>query len=168
MSARGGWSGPARHARRLADRRDLPARTGEPLTVTQSSSTRSGSRPDVIDTGNAINKDCCDINSGNMQYLNRAAFQAFPLSPVSRQATRAGTVGMGQFRAPGFKNLDVSLSKSFNVGGPKRIELRADILNALNWVNYVAVQTNISASDFGGITGTAAARVAQVQVRFSF
>jgi hypothetical protein len=46
--------------------------------------------------------------------------------------------------------------------------VRTDILNALNWINYAAVQTNIAASDFGKITGTGAARVAQLQARFSF
>jgi hypothetical protein len=143
------------------------ARTGEPLIVTQSSS-RAGSRPDVVDAGAAINQDCCDINSSVMQYLNPAAFRAVALNPVSRQTVRAGNAGVGQFRLPGLKNLDVSLSKAFNIGGQKRIELRTDILNALNWINYAAVQTNITASDFGKITGTGAARVAQLQLRFSF
>ena len=46
--------------------------------------------------------------------------------------------------------------------------MRTDILNALNWINYAAAQTNITASNFGKITGTGAARVAQVQARFSF
>jgi hypothetical protein len=142
-------------------------RTGEPLIVTQSSS-RAGSRPDVIDAGGAINTACCDINNNNMQYLNPAAFRAVALNSISRQTIRAGNVGVGQFRLPGLKNLDVSLSKAFNVGGQRRIELRTDILNALNWINYAAVQTNITASDFGKITGTGAARVAQLQARFSF
>jgi hypothetical protein len=66
------------------------------------------------------------------------------------------------------KNVDVSVGKLFSVGGRKRIELRADILNALNWINYVATSTNRSSSNFGQITGVGAARVAQVQARFSF
>ena len=111
-------------------------------------------RPDVIDAANAINKDCCDIGSGNLQYLNPAAFQLVPLGPVSRQTIRAGNVGIGQFRGPGLKNIDLSLGKSFNIGGPRRMELRADILNALNWVNYIRVSTNLSASNFGQVTGT--------------
>jgi outer membrane receptor protein involved in Fe transport len=142
-------------------------RTGEPLIVTQSSS-KAGSRPDVVDLGNVYNGTCCDIGSNTMQYLNPAAFQAVPLNAVSRQPVRAGNVAVGQFRAPGFKNLDVSVGKSFNVGGARRIELRADILNAPNWINYASVQTNVTASDFGKINGTGAARVAQLQARFSF
>jgi hypothetical protein len=103
-----------------------------------------------------------------MQYLNPAAFQLVPISAVSRQTIRSGNATVGQFRAPGFKNIDMSVGKLFNVWGQKRIELRADILNALNWVNYVAVSTSLSNANFGKVTGTSAARVAQVQVRFSF
>ena len=57
------------------------------------------------------------------------------------------------------------LSEQVIPGAVRRIELRADILNAFNWINYVAAQTNISASNFGRITGTGAARVAQLQGR---
>ncbi len=84
-----------------------------------------------------------------MQYLNPAAFQLVPLSAVSRQTLRAGNVAVGQFRAPSFKNLDISLSKAIPLGSSRRLELRADVLNALNWVNYASVQTNLTASDFG-------------------
>jgi hypothetical protein len=145
------------------------ARTGEPLTIVQSGrDIQLVARPDILDPANAINKDCCDIGSNNLQYLNPAAFQLVPIGAVSRQAIRAGTVGNGQFRAPGLKNIDMSLAKSFNIGGPRRVELRADVLNALNWVNYIAVSVNRSASNFGRITGVGAARVAQLQARFSF
>jgi len=164
-----GWSSPlARHVFggwQIAG--IFRARTGEPLIITQSSS-KAASRPDVIDAANAINKSCCDIRVDNMQYLNVEAFQQVALNAVSRQTVRAGNVGVGQFRLPGFKNLDLSLSKSFRAGGPRLVELRTDILNAFNWINYAAAQTNITASNFGKITGTGAARVAQVQVRFSF
>ena len=142
-------------------------RTGEPLIVTQSSS-KAGSRPDVIDLANVYVSSCCDIGNNVMQYLNPAAFQQVPLNAISRQPARAGNVGVGQFRAPGFKNLDLSVGKAIGIGGPRRIELRADVLNAFNWINYASVQTNITASDFGKINGTGAARVAQLQVRFSF
>src|SRR5262249_36835555 len=138
----------------------LRFRTGEPLIVTQSSS-KAGSRPDVIDVNNVYVGSCCDITSSVMQYLNPAAFQQGPLRPISRQPVRAGNVGVGQFRAPGFKNLDLSFGKAIAVGGSRRIELRADVLNAFNWINYASVQTNITASDFGKINGTGAARVAQ-------
>ena len=151
----------------MADLGIFRLRTGEPLIITQPS-TKAGSRPDVLDAANAINTECCDIDDNNMQYLNPEAFQLVPLSAVSRQTLRAGNVAVGQFRAPSFKNLDLSLSKAIPLGGPRRLELRADVLNVLNWVNYASVQTNLTASDFGRINGTGPARVAQVQARFVF
>ena len=84
-------------------------------------------------------------SAGNLQYLNRAAFQLIPIGAVSRQTLRAGNAGVGQFRGPGLKNIDVSLGKSFNIAGQKRVELRADILNALNWVNYISGSRRTSA-----------------------
>lgn len=141
-------------------------RTGEPLTVTQAG--RSAARPDVIDAAHAINTNCCDIASRNLQYLNLAAFELIPLSPVSTQPIRAGNATVGQFRLPGLRNVDLSLGKLLNIGGQRRIELRADILNAFNWVNYQAVSTNRSASNFGKVTGVFGARVTQLQARFSF
>lgn len=141
------------------------ASTGLPLLITQSSA-RNGSRPDVVDAANAVNPDCCD--SGNLQYLNRAAFTSIPLSPVSRQPIRAGNVGNGQFRGPGFRNLDFSLAKSFRLAGRTRLEVRSDMLNALNLTNHTQMQTNITASNFGRIIALGDARVVQVQARLSF
>ena len=141
------------------------ASTGQPLLITQSSA-RAASRPDVVDAANAINAGCC--SSDNMQYLNVAAFQVVPLSPLTRQTVRAGTVGNGQFRGPGFRSLDASVAKSFAVGGTKRLEFRIDMLNALNLRNYTALQLNINASNFGQVIGMGDARVVQVQARFSF
>ena len=139
--------------------------TGQPLLVTQSSQI-SGSRPDVVDFANAINPNCCGV--GNLQYLNRAAFQQVPISAISRQTIRRGNIGNNAFRGPGFKNLDLSLVKSIPFGGARRLELRADMLNALNTTNYRTIQTQITAANFGEVTGTANARAIQLQIRFGF
>jgi len=141
------------------------ASTGLPLLITQSTA-RSGSRPDVVDPSGAVNADCC--GSGSLQYLNPAVFVQVPLNAVSRQPIRAGNVGNGQFRGPGFRNLDVSLAKSVRLAGRSRIELRADMLNALNLTNHTAIQTNITASNFGRVIGIGDARIVQVQTRLSF
>jgi hypothetical protein len=118
-------------------------RTGEPITITQT--VRQVGRPDVLDAANAINQDCCDIFAGNMQYLNKVAFQLIPSGAVSKQTLKAGNVGVGQFRGKGLKNIDVSVGKFFTIAAQKRIELRADILNALNWVNYTGISTVLNA-----------------------
>jgi hypothetical protein len=141
------------------------ASTGQPIQIVQSSA-RAASRPDVIDAANAINKTCCTAD--NMQYLNKAAFQAVPLSPLTRQTIRAGNVTPGQFRGPAGRQIDASVTKTFPVGGPRKLEFRIDMLNALNVRNYTSIQTNINASNFGQVTAMGDARVVQVQTRYSF
>jgi outer membrane receptor protein involved in Fe transport len=142
------------------------ASSGVPLRITQASA-RTASRPDVVDAESAVNAECCGPD-GNLQYLNREAFATVPLNALTRQTIRAGNVGNGQFRGPGSRNIDLSLAKSVRTGGPTRLELRVDMLNALNWVNYTNIQTNINASNFGRVTGTADARIVQIQARLSF
>jgi hypothetical protein len=141
------------------------ASTGLPLLVTQSSA-RSGSRPDVVDAASAVNKACC--GPGNLQYLNPAAFALVPINAVSRQTVRPGNVGNGQFRGPNYRNLDFSLAKSFRLAGRSRLEVRSDMLNALNLTNHASIQTNISTTNFGQVTGLGDARIVQVQARLSF
>jgi hypothetical protein len=111
----GGWRSP-----------DLPGADRRASIITRRRRKLGAVR--MSSTANAINTDCCDIRATTCS-TERAAFQLVPLNSVSRQTIRAGNVGVGQFRLPGFKNLDVSLSKSFSVGGQKRVELRTDILN---------------------------------------
>ena len=142
-------------------------RSGEPLKFVSQRGRQAG-RPDVLDEAGAINDACCDLNAGILQYFNVDAFARIPVSPLSNHQIRAGNSRIGQFRLPGLKNLDLSVSKWIYVGDGPRIELRADILNALNWINYVAVQRSITSGSFGRITGTASARVVQVQARFAF
>ena len=141
------------------------ASTGLPLLITQTSA-KSGSRPDVVDAASAVNKACCE--AGNLEYLNRAAFALVPINAVSRQTIRAGNVGNGQFRGPNHRNLDFSLAKSFRVAGRSRLEVRSDMLNVLNLTNHTAIQTNISTTNFGRVTGLGDARIVQVQVRLGF
>lgn len=86
-------------------------------------------------------------------------------SPLARHLIGGWQIS-GIFRARTGEPLIVTQASSKAGSRPDVI----DVGNAINenWINYVAAQTNITASNFGKITGTAAARVAQVQARFSF
>jgi len=141
------------------------ASSGLPLLITQSSA-RGGSRPDVVDASAAVSKACC--GSGNLQYLNPAAFALVPINAVSRQTERPGNTGNGQFRGPSYRNLDFSVAKSFRLAGRTRLEFRSDMLNALNLTNHTGIQTSISATNFGQVTGLSDPRVVQIQARLSF
>ena len=50
---------------------------------------------------------------------------------------------------PGFKNLDLSLTKKFPIKERAKLGIRMDAFNALNGMNWAAPQLSVTASDFG-------------------
>ena len=141
----------------------LRANTGTPFNVSEPSS-RSASRPDIIDFEHAI---FADFRS-TLQYLNPDAFAVVPKSAASGATLRAGTYGNNALRGPGFFTVDLSVAKKFALPGPLAFQVRADIFNALNRVNYTSIVTNIESRTFGQITGAAPPRAIQLNARLSF
>jgi hypothetical protein len=87
-----------------------------------------------------------------------------------------GTLGRNVLRAKYQKRLDLMLAKSFTFG-ERMLELRWDVFNVLNWVNFAAPNNVIGdqlasgafANDFGKITDTVGGpRVMQLGARFVF
>ena len=65
-----------------------------------------------------------------------------------------GTASVGSERSPGFKNVDANLSKAFALYHETKLEFRANFYNVLNTVSLAAPANDISAQNFGQITGT--------------
>jgi Carboxypeptidase regulatory-like domain len=73
--------------------------------------------------------------------------------------------------APGFKNTDLALSKSFPIHERARVTIRLDAFNALNSMNWAAPNLTVTASDFGKTNTQAAGyygRQIQYSIRLSF
>jgi hypothetical protein len=138
------------------------ARTGEPLYFTQTSAIEN-SRPDFVG-GPAINPNY----RTTLQYLNPAAFAKVPISPTSKATVQPGTVGNGEFRAPGAWNVDLGLAKNFALSDRFKLQVRSDIFNALNHTNLTGLRTNINDARFGQLTSTGGARVIQLNGRLSW
>jgi hypothetical protein len=69
-------------------------------------------------------------------------------------SNRFGTASVGSERSPGFKNVDANLSKAFALYHESKLEFRANFYNVLNTVSLAAPANDISAQNFGQITGT--------------
>jgi hypothetical protein len=82
--------------------------------------------------------------------------------------TRRGNATVGQIQGPHFYRWDLSLRKNFRLGGPTRLEVRADAFNALNGVNYSNPNTTVTAGGFGAVTGAKTPREFQFSLRFQF
>jgi hypothetical protein len=63
-----------------------------------------------------------------------------------------GNTGVGTERGPSFSNVDLALSKRFNISEQKYIALRADFFNAFNGVSFNAPDRTTNSSTFGLIT----------------
>src|SRR5262249_3213793 len=138
------------------------ASTGAPITIAQSNS-RELQRPDYIGGDPYLHPSTIDG-----LYLNKAAFALVPLGRTGGQTIRPGNVGKASLRAPGAWTLDASLSKNFTLGESRSLQLRADMFNALNHVNWGAPGTDINNSLFGRITKAGDARVVQLNLRLAF
>jgi carboxypeptidase family protein len=93
------------------------------------------------------------------------------LDPNAFAQPAIGTFGNMQrnvVRGPGFKNVDAALSRTFDVGGTKSVEVRAEAFNLFNWFEWGTPNTNFSAATFGQITSALSPRVMQLAVKFNF
>jgi hypothetical protein len=101
--------------------------------------------------------------NGGIRFLDPNAF----LLPAQGQF---GNMQRNLVRGPGFKNVDMALTRVFNIGGSKTIEVRGEAFNVFNWFEMGNPNTTLSAATFGQITSsvTGSARVIQLATKFTF
>jgi hypothetical protein len=86
-----------------------------------------------------------------------------------RAATAAGNTPRNFLRGPTQKRVDLSIAKRIPFGTRVRAELRWEIFNLLNTVNFGLPENNFDSVDFGTITGTVGGpRVSQFGLRVTF
>ncbi|MDQ3213969.1 MAG: TonB-dependent receptor [Acidobacteriota bacterium] len=137
------------------------ARTGFPITVTDGRNRslqgqRGNERPNCV--GNAKPSD-----QSLTRWLDIGAFEMVPLGTF-------GNCPIGVARAPGYKNVDLTLAKRFHAGGERFLEFRAEAFNLTNTPSFGPPARDISnVNTFGTITGTVStARTVELVVKFFF
>ena len=137
------------------------AGTGAPLSINESSAL-DPSRPDVNGLS-PMNSNYRDT----LQYLNLQAFTAVPMGKASGGPIRVGNLGRNAVRGPGYQNMDFSFGKQFSLTERVKFQLRADMFDALNHVNFTNVVVDITKKNFGQLTA-ASSRQIQLNGRISF
>jgi hypothetical protein len=80
-----------------------------------------------------------------------------------------GTSKNGSERAPGYRQVDMSLFKDFHVWEQHVLGFRADFFNVFNIASYGNPDNNIQDSNFGQITSVRSpARQMQLSLHYSF
>jgi hypothetical protein len=137
------------------------ARTGLPVTVIDSRARslqgeRGSERPNCVGDWKPADQS---IN----RWLDINAFQEVPLGTF-------GNCPVGVARGPGYVNLDLMLSKRFDISGPRYAEFRLEMFNALNHPSFGAPNRDIATpGTFGTITNTVSSpRVIELAFKFYF
>ena len=137
------------------------ARTGFPITVTDGRARslqgeRGSERPNCV--GNPVPSD-----QSIAKWLDINAFQAAALGTF-------GNCPVGVGRMPGYQNVDLTLSKRFEMGGSRGLEFRVEAFNAFNHPSFGPPARDISVPNtFGQITSTISSpRVIELVAKFSF
>jgi hypothetical protein len=94
-------------------------------------------------------------------WFNTAAFQ-------SARTFAFGDSPRSVLRGPAWKNVDLTLSKSFKITERWRTELRGEFFNALNHPNLDIPGHTLGNADFGVISAAEPGRTVQVALRVAF
>ena len=140
---------------------------------------QSGSPIDIQMSGAALNTPSNTQRpnlTGDVAILNQKSadgtyIQWFDTTAFSTPAANTfGTMtrNTGDVRGPRFTNLDISLSKQFNLGGSRRAEFRVDIWNLPNTLHLGGPNATYLGSTFGRISGGVNERQMRFSGRFIF
>jgi hypothetical protein len=95
------------------------------------------------------------------RWFNTAAFAAAPVD-------RRGNAKVGMIEGPHWRQVDVSLRKRFRFTRTANLEVRAEVFNVLNTVNFGNPNTRTDQPAYGTITTARIPRQSQFTLRFQF
>jgi hypothetical protein len=95
------------------------------------------------------------------QYVNPGLYTANALGTF-------GNAGHNSLRGPGYFDVDVAVSRAFNLRERLTLQVRAEAFNMLNHPNFQSPVANISASNFGQITTASDPRIMQASMKLVF
>jgi hypothetical protein len=113
----------------------------------------------VASTGGATNRAVYNGSSKNIGRITETGTGVQFLSPEERalfSAPQPGEVGSGRnmFTGPGFFQFDLGLFKNFRIDDSRRVELRMEVFNVFDSVNFSQPNATLTAGAFGTINGT--------------
>jgi hypothetical protein len=128
--------------------------SGLPFTLTTPGSPSNG-RPDIIGS--------LHTNPGDtQQYFNTNAVAPVPTNS-SGVLLRQGTLGRNALIGPGTRTVDLSMAKTTPIRERFKLEFKAEAFNLFNHPVFSNPNTDITAGNFGQITGTQMSSERQLQ-----
>jgi hypothetical protein len=148
--------------------------SGQPFNITTGSDKNvdgyNNDRPNLVPGVNPFLSPHRSRAVSSQAWFNTAAF-------IANGPGVAGGIGPGKadgnaprdfLRAPGYRNIDLGISRDFHFERGIGLQFRADATNAFNLVSLNPPTATLSSSNNGKITGAASPRLIQVGARISF
>ena len=146
--------------------------SGTPVNVTFGSDRanigRTGlQRPDLV--GPVPNLDCRPNSAGANQVAQRELINCYDASAFALPAQYTfGNAPRNLLRGPKFSSTDLSLMKNVPLAGDAHLQVRVEIFNVFNTVNYGNPGASFGASSFGRITSAGSMRQVQLGLKMLF
>jgi hypothetical protein len=146
--------------------------TGAPVNITLSTDRANigitgQQRPDVVGAIPALN--CQPNSAGATDVARRQLINCYDLSAFALPAQFTfGNGSRNMLRGPKFSSTDLSFMKNIPVGGEVRFQVRVEIFNVFNQVNYGNPNASFGSAAFGTITGAGAMRQIQLGGKILF
>ena len=146
--------------------------SGSPVNITLSSDRANigitgQQRPDLVGAVPALN--CQPNSAGATDVARRQLINCYDLSAFALPAQFTfGNGSRNMLRGPKFSSTDLSFMKNVPVGGDVRFQVRVEIFNLFNQVNYNNPNASFGAAAFGTITGAGAMRQIQLGGKILF
>jgi hypothetical protein len=139
--------------------------SGRPFGVTiqgDRANTGIGSqRPDLVGPVPELSCQQNPTGPGLVSCINPAAFATPALYTY-------GNAPRNLLRGPGVVTTDLAVIKSFPIGGKARFQLRAEVFNAFNRVNFGSPNGVFGTANFGRITSASAMRRMEIGGKILF
>lgn len=139
--------------------------SGTPLNVTiQTDRANIGigsQRPNLVNAGVSLS---CQPNPNGRGLVNCIDPAAFALPDLYT----FGNLPRNYLRGRKYSQTDVSFMKNVYVGGRARVQLRAEVFNLFNEVNWGGPNTTFGAANFGVISSADLLRRAEIGAKFLF
>jgi outer membrane receptor protein involved in Fe transport len=135
----------------------------------------SGSPIFINQDGDTLNVDSEEIRPNlvpgqdpTLPADERSISRWFNTAAFARATVTYGTSSRNPVVGPGRKVVDLSVAKFFELQNGNRIQFRLEAFNGFNWVNWNNPNGTLGNSNFGIISGAAAAREMQVSLKYLF
>jgi hypothetical protein len=146
--------------------------SGTPVNITfgtdRANIGRTGlQRPDLVGAIPSLN--CQDNTAGTTQVAQRELINCYDATAFAMPAQFTfGNAPRNLLRGPKFISSDLSLMKNIPVGGDVRVQVRVEIFNVFNNVNYGNPGASFGAASFGRITSAGSMRQVQLGGKILF